>query len=109
MANSLRGPRICPSRRERGAQHRQHKLPLARSGLRSWPRSSAAIAVRRIPPIPEKKRASEVHRHKEAVDPGLASAAIVPVEDPVVSILARQRLADGDATDVTIDRVIVVG
>src|SRR5260370_87755 len=61
------------------------------------------------PTDPGKERASEVHRHKETVDPGLAPAAIVPVEDPVVSILARQRLADGDATDVTVDRVIVVG
>jgi hypothetical protein len=32
------------------------------------------------------------HRNKEAVDPGLGSLAVLAIEDPVVSILARQRL-----------------
>src|SRR3984885_9336538 len=47
---------------------------------------------------------SEGHRHKEAVDAGLPVRPVIPVEDPVVSVLAGQRLTDGDAPDVAVDR-----
>src|SRR6202020_1332353 len=54
------------------------------------------------------RRESERHRHEEAIDAGLTVRAIVPVEDPIISILAGQRLGDGNAADVAVDRVIVV-
>src|SRR5258708_40187486 len=56
-----------------------------------------------------RRRKSESHRHEEAVDAGLPVRPVIPVEDPVVSILAGQRLTDGYAADIAIDRVIVVG
>jgi hypothetical protein len=62
-------------------------------------------------------RASEVHRDEETVDSGLASAAaeigsIVPVEYPIVAVLAGQCLGDGDfpaVTVIAVDLIIVVG
>ena len=51
---------------------------------------------------------SKIHRHEEAVDAGLASTCVVPIKDPIIPILAWQRLTDGDATNVAIDRIILV-
>jgi hypothetical protein len=52
---------------------------------------------------------SKIHRHKEAVNPRLTTACVIPVKDPIVSVLAWQRLPDRYAMNVAIDRVIVIG
>src|SRR5271166_1469908 len=54
------------------------------------------------------KSISEIHRHKEAVDDRLVPAGVVAVEDPVVAVLARQRVPGRNAIAVAVDHVIVV-
>jgi hypothetical protein len=51
----------------------------------------------------------EVHWNKEAIHGGLASANIVPIEDPIVSVLAWKRNPDRDLPIVAVDHVIIVG
>ena len=63
------------------------------------PKRRPGAERRPAPDQRQSRRKSEVHRHKEAVDAGLAAAAVVPVEDPVVSVQAGQRLPDGNAPD----------
>jgi hypothetical protein len=64
---------------------------------------------RRIDVWRKRRRKSKIHRHKEAVNPGLTTARVIPVKDPIVSVLAWQRLSDGYAMNIAINRVIVVG
>jgi hypothetical protein len=67
------------------------------------------ILERRIDVWRKRRRKSKIHRHKEAVNPGLTTARVIAVKDPIVSVLAWQRLPDGYAMNVAVDRVIVVG
>ena len=53
--------------------------------------------------------ASEAHRHEKAIDVRLSANAIVAVKDPVVAILARKRVACGNAIAIAVDLVIIVG
>jgi len=64
---------------------------------------------RRIDVCRKRRGKSKIHRHEEAVNARLATACVIPVKDPIVSVLAWQRLPNGYAMNVTIDRVIVVG
>jgi hypothetical protein len=51
----------------------------------------------------------KIHRNEETIHGGLASADIVPVEDPIVSILAWKRNLDRDLPIIPVDHIIIVG
>src|SRR5574337_610178 len=53
-------------------------------------------------------QASKIHRREEAENTGLAPPFVGLVENPVLAVLARQRLADRDRPEISVDHVKIV-
>src|SRR5260370_17633148 len=51
----------------------------------------------------------EIHRNEKAINDGLASARVVLVEDPIVSVLAWQRNPGRYSTRVAVDHIKIIG
>ena len=63
-----------------------------------------------------KARGSKRHRHEETIDARLAAAPpavyarrsiFIPIENPIITVLAREREGDGDRAKIPVDAIVV--